>query len=781
MVTTLSEIVAAYLADHKYLEHREQRTRTRNASLPELQAAVQSFVQAKISLKTLLAQINSILHNHEYWGANGSGFMMQLNKFSKYYNETNNNAEIHFRNSLKGLTGATLGPHIEAFYNFLLQERERLRREGKSSGMIIPPSHSAFIMSLFARWLDPTNPTCIYYETQRKGIYTLVQARLVSPLPPSMLSANTIEVKKADEHRKVVALLDELSQKAPQLKQFEYWDEAFLLWVAGQFKTLTSDTVIKDPDNSDLLSGKTGQPGVVKDPPELYTTLEHQTNTAGSAAPTAETLLIEHMPLKPTPEPLLTHLIQEVQKHILIDEALVRRIYHALLAGHVILTGPPGTGKTELARIIPELLWQSQASPDEGVSTADPDATASAAYVTETAYTTRLVTATDDWSARTLISGIAPRSQNGTISYSIQYGHLTSTILDNWSFQGERFEEWSTLSPLRARLKAHSGLDRNRIATFRGQWLVIDEFNRAPIDLALGDALTALGGNDVLRVAIENGSAELPIPKDFRIIGTLNSFDRSYLNQISEALKRRFSFVEILPPTRAQRKAEQGIVLYKALTKVAHLSDSIEASAESVNWNNLAVSAEPDGSYSIVWDEEQNAFRSAFEAAWRVFEVIRIYRQLGTAQAISLVRHMLIAGVLQGYSTREQWIGQALDAALCDTIADQLQVLLPDEIEALLLYLTTPADNFPAAYGKLLDGLNSMPQRLYGQLLSLAGIYDEAGQQVLTDARVEQISNQDRPEVTATILAELFHLQYETDPLPQFTRRLRSFKAERGL
>ena len=68
-----------------------------------------------------------------------------------------------------------------------------------------------------------------------------------------------------------------------------------------------------------------------------------------------------------------------------------------------------------------------------------------------------------------------------------------------------------------------------------------------------GDALTALGGNDVLRVPIDGGSAELPIPYDFRVIGTLNSFDRNYLNQISEALKRRFSFIEILPPTRQQR------------------------------------------------------------------------------------------------------------------------------------------------------------------------------------------------------------------------------------
>lgn len=784
MKKTLSEIAATYLANEEYIERRRQKARARDASIPALQATVKRFIQEEVDFKTFITQLDSIFHTQEDWGATGFAFMMELNKFSKYHNDADKKAEQHFRSILRSLNGANLGQHIEAFYNFLLQERDRLRRAGKSSGMIVPAARSAFIISLFARWLDPANPVCIYYESLRKGLYILVQADILPSLPRSMLSANSIEVRRADEHRKVVALLDTIAKEAPQTKLFHYWEEAFLLWVSTEFQTLSSDTptlIIKDEQNSDLLSGKTSIPATVKESGGLYETYAAHQSEEDDAADSPETLLIEHMPLKPTPEPLLTRLVREVQKHILIDEALVRRIYHALLAGHVILTGPPGTGKTELARIIPELLWQSQAGPGEDSNAADLDATATAAYVTETAYTTRLVTATDDWSARTLISGIMPRSQNGTISYTIQFGHLTSTILNNWSFQGERFEEWSALSLLRTRLKTHSGLDRGRIATFRGQWLVIDEFNRAPIDLALGDALTALGGNDVLRVAIENGSAELPIPQDFRIIGTLNSFDRNYLNQISEALKRRFSFVEILPPTRAQRQAEQGIVLYKALTRVAHLSDSIEARAESINWNDLSVSAEPDGSYSIVWDDEQSAFRAAFEAAWRVFEVIRIYRQLGTAQAISLVRHMLIAGVLQGYSSHEQWIGQALDAALCDTIADQLQVLLPDEIEALLLYLTTPADSFSAAYGQLLDRLNSMPQRLYGQLLSLAGIYDEAGQQVLTDTRVEQISNQDRPEVPATILAKLFHLQAETDPLPQFTRRLRSFKAERGL
>ena len=319
---------------------------------------------------------------------------------------------------------------------------------------------------------------------------------------------------------------------------------------------------------------------------------------------------------------------------------------------------------------------------------------------------------------------------------------------------------------------------------FRGQWLVIDEFNRAPIDLALGDALTALGGNDVLRVAIEGGSAELPIPQDFRIIGTLNSFDRSYLNQISEALKRRFSFIEIVPPTRAQREAEQGIVLFKALSRVSHLSDLIDTSDTSksaIYWGDIGIESDEDGRYSITWYDEQLPFREAFAFAWRTLEVIRIYRQLGTAQAITFLQHILIAGILQGYSTREDWIEKAMDAPLCATLADQLQVLLPDEIEALLLYLTCERGAFSAAYNTLLSRLADRQHRLYGQLLALGSVSAEDGQPLLSDERIEQIAGQEPPAVPEATLSALFHLDKPFYKLPQFTRRLRTFKAEREL
>jgi hypothetical protein len=181
----------------------------------------------------------------------------------------------------------------------------------------------------------------------------------------------------------------------------------------------------------------------------------------------------------------------------------------------------------------------------------------------------------------------------------------------------------------------------------------------------------------------------------------------------------------------------------------------------------------------ITWVEEQHPFREAFETAWRIFEVIRIYRQLGTAQAISLLQHMLIEGILQEYTTQKAWIEQALDAALCDTLADQLQVLLPDEIEVLLLYLTREHTTFSEAYNQLLAKLT--PSRIYGQFLALGSVSMVDGQTFLSDTEIEQIANQNQPQVPPTKLTELFHLTSLDARLPQFTRRLRTFKAERGL
>lgn len=506
-----------------------------------------------------------------------------------------------------------------------------------------------------------------------------------------------------------------------------------------------------------------------------------QTPPAPPDEPELLTLREEDEPLPATPDALLRRLIAELRSSIMIEEELVRRIYHALLAGNVILSGPPGTGKTELARRIPELLWQSEVV--AGANTSPTGSATQLQRVTSSAFATRLVTATDEWSVRTLIGGLSPISEGGKPTYRIQYGHLTQALFANWAISESNPAGWAT--PQRKSVRAPSYIFEGAEREFKGCWLVIDEFNRAPIDLALGEVLTALGGSGKLRVPVDSGSEELPLPQDFRIIGTLNSFDRNYLNQLSEALKRRFAFIEIPPPTRQRRREEQAIVLAKTVASIAHLSPDISTSPDGgISWQHVVSITRPSGGgYSVTWATSGPPLETAFHFVWNVFEIIRIYRQLGTAQAISLLRQMLIAGVVQKFTALDDWVKTA-DLALCDTVADQLQVLLPDELEVLIYTLdsSSSATAFTAQLNAVLLRLLSSPRRFAAQVSALNAVVDKDGNSIVTLSEdAEQYGDQNSPAISEARVVELFHWQNSGYELRRFAQRLRTFKLERGL